>query len=82
MIHFSMLLHTTLIFWIPICLFNEVNFPASNVMALTELADRFQVPSLLKICELHLMNCVEIPLVDRLILANQHERKELKVKFK
>ena len=60
-----------------------MHFPASNVMALTELADRFQVPSLLKICELHLMNCVEIPLDDRLIVAERHDGlKELKVKFK
>ena len=52
-------------------------------MSITELADRFQVPSLLKICEEHLVNCVEIPIVDRLIVAYQHDGlKELKVKFK
>lgn len=51
-------------------------------MALTELADRFQVPSLLKICEQHLMNCVEIPLIMRLLLADEHAGlKDLKVSF-
>ena len=50
-------------------------------MAIAELADRFQVDSLLKTCELHLMNCVEIPAIERLQLSERHNLKELKVLF-
>ena len=51
---------------------NKNNVSASNVVALAELADRFNVPSLLEVCEKHLINCVEIRFIERLIFAHQH----------
>ena len=51
-------------------------------MAISELADRFQVATLLKTCEHHLKNCIEIPLIKRLFLADRHNGlKDLKVVF-
>jgi hypothetical protein len=54
-------------------------FPASNVFALVKLAHLYQFQSLLDRCELHLMNCVEIPLIHRLTCANFYGLKKLKV---
>jgi hypothetical protein len=51
------------------------------VRALLKLADRYQCQLLLDRCEAHLMNSIEIPLVERIKLANLYELKELKVFF-
>ncbi|KAL3119733.1 hypothetical protein niasHT_005991 [Heterodera trifolii] len=40
----------------------------TNVLMLLKLADYFQVPALKSRCETHLINCVEIPLIDRFLL--------------
>ncbi|KAL3113859.1 hypothetical protein niasHT_017455 [Heterodera trifolii] len=39
-----------------------------NVLMLLKLADFFQVSALKSRCETHLINCVEIPLIDRFLL--------------
>ncbi|KAL3068685.1 hypothetical protein niasHT_032101 [Heterodera trifolii] len=42
-----------------------------NVLVLLKLADFFQVDWLKSRCEMHLANCVEIPLIDRFLLIEQ-----------
>lgn len=49
-----------------------------NVMAVAELADRFQVSWLVSICEREMVKWVEIPLIDRLLFADLHGLEELK----
>jgi hypothetical protein len=48
-------------------------------MALLKLADRFDCQSLRDRCEAHLVNCVEIPLVDRLNSVKMYGLNDLKV---
>uniref|UniRef100_A0A915EFZ5 BTB domain-containing protein n=1 Tax=Ditylenchus dipsaci TaxID=166011 RepID=A0A915EFZ5_9BILA len=51
-----------------------LNFPRaepSNVVYLLKMADRFDVQFLIKACERHLMTCHEIPIIDRLVLADK-----------
>jgi hypothetical protein len=55
------------------------NFSASNVFALLKLADRYDCQSLRDRCELHLMNCIEIPLINRLTSTNFYRLNKLKV---
>ena len=50
-------------------------------MAVAELADRFQVSWLVSICEREMVKWVEIPLIDRLLFADLHGLKELKVVY-
>ena len=50
-------------------------------MAVAELADRFQVSWLVSICEREMVKWVEIPLIDRLLFADLHGLKELKVAY-
>jgi hypothetical protein len=45
------------------------------------LADRFQCQLLRNRCEAHLMNCIEIPLVERINIADFYGLKDLKVSF-
>jgi hypothetical protein len=52
---------------------------ATNVFALIKLAHLYQFQSLLDRCELHLMNCVEIPLIHLFTCANFYGLKKLKV---
>ncbi|KAL3094709.1 hypothetical protein niasHT_022191 [Heterodera trifolii] len=52
-----------------------------NVLLLLKLADFFQVDSLKSLCDNHLISCVEIPLTDRLILADQYGLNKLKNYF-
>ncbi|KAL3070148.1 hypothetical protein niasHS_016857 [Heterodera schachtii] len=42
-----------------------------NVLMLLKLADYFQVTALKSRCETHLINCVEIPLIDRFLLIER-----------
>ncbi|KAL3095206.1 hypothetical protein niasHT_020357 [Heterodera trifolii] len=49
-----------------------------NVLLLLQLADFFQVDSLKSRCESHLINCVEIPLIDRFLLIDQYQLDHLK----
>jgi hypothetical protein len=56
-------------------------FTAYNVHALLILADRFDCPLLRNRCETHLMNCIEIPLVERINYADSFDLKDLKVSF-
>ncbi|KAL3094964.1 hypothetical protein niasHS_006315 [Heterodera schachtii] len=44
----------------------------TNVVMLLELADYFQVTALKSCCEKHLINCVEIPLIDRFLLIDRY----------
>ncbi|KAL3068217.1 hypothetical protein niasHS_016849 [Heterodera schachtii] len=44
----------------------------TNVVMLLELADYFQVTALKSRCEKHLINCVEIPLIDRFLLIDRY----------
>ncbi|KAL3071477.1 hypothetical protein niasHS_009251 [Heterodera schachtii] len=43
-----------------------------NVLLLLKLADYFQMDLLKLRCEKHLINCVEIPLIDRFLLTKQY----------
>ncbi|KAL3081194.1 hypothetical protein niasHS_013886 [Heterodera schachtii] len=52
-----------------------------NVLLLLQLADFFQVDSLKSRCESHLINCVEIPLIDRFLLIDQYHLDHLKNYF-
>ena len=54
---------------------------ASNVLAICELANRFQVGTLLKKCERILGNCFEIPFSERFLFADKHSLKGLMVTF-
>jgi hypothetical protein len=56
-------------------------FAASNVRALLKLADRYECQLLIDRCEAHLMNCIEIPLVERINCANLYRLNGLKVSF-
>ena len=56
-------------------------FLASNVLTICELADRFQVDTLLLKCERILRNCFEIPLSERFFFAEKHSLKGLVVIF-
>ncbi|KAL3119732.1 hypothetical protein niasHT_005990 [Heterodera trifolii] len=49
-----------------------------NVLMLLKLADYFQVTALKSRCELHLINCVEIPLIDRFLLIERFGLDNLK----
>jgi hypothetical protein len=54
-------------------------FAASNVLALLKLADRYECQSLIDRCEAHLINCVEIPVAERINIADSYGLKDLKV---
>jgi hypothetical protein len=56
-------------------------FSALNVMDLLKLADRYQIEQLRDRCETHLLNCVEIPLIDLLKCADFYGLNKLKVCF-
>ncbi|KAL3113860.1 hypothetical protein niasHT_017456 [Heterodera trifolii] len=49
-----------------------------NVLMLLKLADYFQVTALKSRCETHLINCVEIPLIDRFLLIDRYGLDNLK----
>ncbi|KAL3114053.1 hypothetical protein niasHT_014956 [Heterodera trifolii] len=49
-----------------------------NVLVLLKLADFFQVDWLIKRCDLHLISCVEIPLIDRFLLIGHYRLPFLK----
>lgn len=48
-------------------------------MPMAILASRFQVIALLDLCERHLINCVELPVLDRLLFADKYGLVGLKV---
>uniref|UniRef100_A0A914L278 BTB domain-containing protein n=1 Tax=Meloidogyne incognita TaxID=6306 RepID=A0A914L278_MELIC len=50
----------------------------NNVYQLLKLANRFQVDFLRKKCEAHLIHCVEMPLMERLIYADAYHLDKLK----
>jgi len=52
---------------------------ANNIYQLLKLANRFQVDFLRKRCEAHLIHCVEMPLMERLIYADAYHLDKLKV---
>jgi hypothetical protein len=52
------------------------------VFALVKLADRYDCQTLRDRCELHLMDCVEIPFIHRLTCANFYGLDKLKVFLK
>ncbi|KAL3089091.1 hypothetical protein niasHT_023555 [Heterodera trifolii] len=52
-----------------------------NVLVLLKLADFFQVNALKSCCEKHLINCVEIPLIDRFLLIERFGLNNLKYYF-
>ena len=56
-------------------------FIASNVLAICELANRFQVDTLLRKCERILRNCFEIPFAERFLFADKYSLKWLTVNF-
>ena len=58
-----------------------LQFIASNVLAIYELAIRFQVEILLVKCERILRNCFEIPFLDRFFFADKHSLRGLTVYF-
>ncbi|KAL3070215.1 hypothetical protein niasHS_016566 [Heterodera schachtii] len=49
-----------------------------NVFTLLKLADFFQIDWLKSRCEAHLINCVEIPLIDRVKLIEKYQLNNLK----
>ncbi|KAL3113863.1 hypothetical protein niasHT_017459 [Heterodera trifolii] len=53
----------------------------TNVLMLLKLADYFQVAVLKSCCETHLINCVEIPLIDRFLLIERFGLDNLKNYF-
>ncbi|KAL3094972.1 hypothetical protein niasHS_006323 [Heterodera schachtii] len=53
----------------------------TNVLMLLKLADYFQVTALKSRCETHLINCVEIPLIDRFLLIERYGLNNLKNYF-
>lgn len=53
----------------------------SNVFTIAELANRFQIPSLISVCENHLFNCLEIQIEKRIIFAVVHGLNNLKSKI-
>ncbi|KAI3414287.1 hypothetical protein GPALN_011744 [Globodera pallida] len=50
----------------------------TNVLVLLELADYFQIDWLKERCEAHLINCVEIPLIERFLLIERYRLNILK----
>ncbi|KAI3408225.1 hypothetical protein GPALN_012071 [Globodera pallida] len=52
-----------------------------NVLTLLKLADYFQVDWLKERCDTHLVNCLEIPLVDRFLLIEPYKLNKLKQLF-
>ena len=54
---------------------------ASNVLAFAELSDRFQVDFAAKLCEQHLLNCLELPLLDRFCECRSFHLNNIKVRF-
>uniref|UniRef100_A0A914HAM9 BTB domain-containing protein n=1 Tax=Globodera rostochiensis TaxID=31243 RepID=A0A914HAM9_GLORO len=50
----------------------------TNVLYLLELADYFQIDWLKKRCETHLINCVEIPLIERFLRIEPYRLSNLK----
>ncbi|KAL3094963.1 hypothetical protein niasHS_006314 [Heterodera schachtii] len=61
---------------------NEPFLPnPKNVLMLLNLADYLQVVALKSRCETHLINCVEIPLIDRFLLIEHFELDNLKNYF-
>ena len=54
-------------------------FLANNVYQLLKLANRFQVDFLRKRCEAHIIHCVDMPLMERLIYADAYHLDKLKV---
>jgi len=51
----------------------------TNVMALTILADKYDVPTLLAECERSLKFAYEIPVIDRLVLADRLQLKNVQI---
>lgn len=47
----------------------KINFLANNVAQIAKLAFHFKADSVLSICEQRLQNYLEIPLINRLLLA-------------
>uniref|UniRef100_A0A183CM70 BTB domain-containing protein n=1 Tax=Globodera pallida TaxID=36090 RepID=A0A183CM70_GLOPA len=58
-----------------------ISMPAhpKNVVNLLKLADYFQVDWLKERCEAHLINCVEIPAIERFQLIERYQLNKLKV---
>uniref|UniRef100_A0A914H736 BTB domain-containing protein n=1 Tax=Globodera rostochiensis TaxID=31243 RepID=A0A914H736_GLORO len=50
----------------------------TNVLCLLGLADYFQIDWLKECCEAHLVNCVEIPLIERFLLIDRYRLNNLK----
>ncbi|KAI3414288.1 hypothetical protein GPALN_011745 [Globodera pallida] len=50
----------------------------TNVLDLLKLADYFQIDWLKKRCDVHLINCVEIPLIERFLLIERYRLNNLK----
>uniref|UniRef100_A0A183C5J8 BTB domain-containing protein n=1 Tax=Globodera pallida TaxID=36090 RepID=A0A183C5J8_GLOPA len=50
----------------------------TNVLALLKLADYFQIDWLKKRCDAHLINCIEIPLIERFLLIERYRLYNLK----
>uniref|UniRef100_A0A183CH36 BTB domain-containing protein n=1 Tax=Globodera pallida TaxID=36090 RepID=A0A183CH36_GLOPA len=50
----------------------------TNVLELLKLADYFQMDWLKERCEAHLINCVEIPLIERFLLIERYRLNNLK----
>ncbi|KAI3414263.1 hypothetical protein GPALN_011721 [Globodera pallida] len=50
----------------------------TNVLVLLKLADYFQIDWLTERCEAHLINCVEIPLIERFLLIERYRLDNLK----
>ena len=59
----------------------KIDYLASNVLAICELADRFQISSLIVKCERILRNCFEIPFAERFFFADKHSLKGLIVSY-
>ena len=70
--YYSLEINRKLILW---------QFIASNVLAICELANRFQVDTLLRKCERILRNCFEIPFAERFLFADKYSLKGLMVNF-
>uniref|UniRef100_A0A183CP97 BTB domain-containing protein n=1 Tax=Globodera pallida TaxID=36090 RepID=A0A183CP97_GLOPA len=51
---------------------------STNVLALLKLADYFQIDWLKVRCDAHLINCVEIPLIERFLLIERYRLNNLK----
>ncbi|KAI1695583.1 BTB/POZ domain-containing protein [Ditylenchus destructor] len=53
----------------------------SNVVALLELAHQYDIPFLMRNCEDHLMQCYEISIIDRLLLARKYDLNALELRI-